>query len=74
MCSTTRGLCECTDFAGFLTTMAEFKKDSNKVKSGIEAHVKAAHKQQTDNNKPPVDKPRRSKGCKKNRGLPRLVD
>ena len=54
--------------------MAEFKKDYNKVKSGIEAHVKAAHKQQTDNNKPPVDKSRRSKGCKKNRGLPRFVD
>ena len=65
MCSTTRGLCECTDFAGFLTTMAEFKTDYSRVKSGIEAHAKAAHKQQTDNNKPPVDKQRSSKGCKK---------
>ena len=45
--------------------MAEFKKDYNKVKSGIEAHVKAARKYQKDNNKPPVDKQRSSKGCKK---------
>ena len=45
--------------------MAEFKKDYNKVKSGIEAALKAVDKHLKDNNKPPFDKQRSSKGCKK---------
>ena len=46
-CGTSRGQCnaindtgECTDFPGFMRTMAEFKKEYNKVKSGVEAYVK----------------------------------
>ena len=48
-----------------MTSMAEFKKEYINKKSGIEGRVKAAHKHQKDNNKPPVDKQRSSKGCKK---------